>query len=173
MSHKQQRQYVEKIKSIYPKYFNGVDVLDIGSLDINGNNREYFTDSSYIGIDVGVGKNVDIVTFAHEYKTNKRFDVVISTEALEHDAFYEQTLLKAVTLLKRGGMMLFTCATTGRPEHGTIRTSTEDNPLLMTDYYKNLTEGDIINVIDISKFKVFEFETDEIHHDLYFYGIKK
>lgn len=173
MSHKEQRQYIEKIKNIYPKYFNGVSVLDIGSLDINGNNRVYFTNSNYIGIDVGEGKNVDVVTFAHEYETEKRFDIVISTEALEHDRYYKETLVKAISLLKSGGMILFTFATTGRPEHGTIRTSVEDNPLLMTEYYKNLTEQDIRNAIDISEFISFEFETNETHHDLYFHGIKK
>lgn len=173
MSHKEQRQYIEKIKDIYPKYFNGVSVLDIGSLDINGSNREYFENSTYIGIDVGEGKNVDVVTFAHEYETENRFDIVISTEALEHDRYYKETLVKAISLLKSGGMILFTFATTGRPEHGTIRTSVEDNPLLMTEYYKNLTEEDIRGSIDVTELSVLEFEINEVHHDLYFYGIKK
>ena len=46
------------------------------------------------------------------------------------------------------GLFTFTCASTGRPEHGTRRSGPQDAPLLMEqgdwgDYYKNLTEEDI------------------------------
>ena len=60
-------------------------VLDIGSLDINGNNQYLFEDCQYTGIDVGVGKNVDIVSKAHELKMpSGTYDTIISTECFEH-----------------------------------------------------------------------------------------
>ena len=41
------------------------------------------------------------------------------------------------------------------------------------DYYKNLTEEDVRNCIDIeSTFLEYEFEVDTEHKDLQFWGIK-
>jgi hypothetical protein len=70
-----------------------------------------------------------------------------------------------------------TCATTGRPEHGTTRTSPYNSPLTVSigwDYYRNLTETDFRNELDIDNmFSTYKFELSNTHPDLYFYGIKK
>lgn len=173
MSHKEQREYCKRIKELHPSKFNSVNVLDCGSLDINGNNRYLFDNSNYLGIDVGKGKNVDVVTPIHKFKSSAKFDFIISTECFEHDKHYKESLLNIVDLLASGGMFLFTCATTGRAEHGTTATSPEDAPFT-TDYYKNLTEQDIREVLDIDGiFTEYSFEIDNNHKDLNFYGIKK
>ena len=85
-----------------------------------------------------------------------------------------------VKLLRSGGLMIFTCASTGREEHGTLRSRPEDAPFLpgvdekWGNYYKNLTEDDIRECIDIdSIFSDYKFEVETNHFDLYFYGIKK
>ena len=75
-------------------------------------------------------------------------------------------------------MFLFTCATIGRLEHGTKRTTPSDSPFtskLEIDYYRNLTEEDIREVIDVEHlFLEYEFQTRLTWpHDLYFWGIKK
>lgn len=180
MAHRQQIEFCTKIKNLLPKFFINKKVLDVGSLDINGNNRYLFTNCEYIGIDIGQGKNVDFICLAHEYAgKNEEFDFVISTECFEHDKYYSETLKNCIRMLKPGGMFLFTCATNGRPEHGTRRTSIKDAPLLSQygewiDYYKNLTEDDIRQVIEIdSIFDSYLFEVNNTSHDLYFYGIKK
>jgi hypothetical protein len=90
-------------------------------------------------------------------------------------------------MLKTNGLFLFTCATTGRPVHGT-KTSDEIDKLKHekwitmpnvfrqnwdNDYYQNLTEQNIRDVIDIDfYFKNYQFSVEENHHDLYFWGIK-
>lgn len=180
MAHKEQVQYCKKIRDKFPLFFENKKVLDVGSLDINGNNRYLFNNCSYTGIDIGPGRNVDIVSKAHEYKAQEsEYDIIISTECFEHDMFYDKSIMNCIRMLKSGGIFLFTCATTGRPEHGTRRTSPQDAPLLMTDnnwsdYYKNLTEEDIEKVIDLEKtFSDYEFEVNSISCDLYFYGIKR
>lgn len=178
MAHKEQKEYCIKIKNKFPKYFQNKKVLDCGSLDINGNNRYLFDECEYVGIDVGEGKNVDIVSTIHEYKGNdEEYNFIISTECFEHDMHYRDSLQNIIRMLSPGGMFLFTCATTGRPEHGTKRTSPRDAPLLegeWSDYYKNLTEQDIRNVLDIENiFSDFGFEIHHGHKDLMFYGIKK
>jgi hypothetical protein len=64
-----------------------------------------------------------------------------------------------------------TCATTGRAEHGTKRTTPADAPLLEWDYYRNLTEGDIRDQFDLDRlFTEYEIFVDDRHHDLCFAG---
>jgi len=180
MAHKQQIEYCKKIRDKFPLSFQDKKVLDVGSLDINGNNRYLFKNCSYIGLDIGPGKNVDIISKVHEYTSpDSEYDIIISTECFEHDMFYQKSIINCIRILKSGGMFLFTCATTGRSEHGTRRTSPQDAPLLMSDnnwsdYYKNLTEEDIENFLDLQNiFSVYEFEINNLSCDLYFYGIKK
>ncbi len=67
--------------------------------------------------------------------------------------------------------LFFSCATTGRAEHGTPRTSPYDAPYC-GEYYKNLTEDDVRSACDLSAFKEYAFSTNEQAHDLYFWGIK-
>jgi hypothetical protein len=65
------------------------------------------------------------------------------------------------------------CATTGRAEHGTKRTSPQDAPFC-GDYYKNLTEQDFLDNLKIDNmFSVYEFAVGDATYDLYFYGVKK
>lgn len=176
MAHPEQAVFCKAIKHKYPNLFKGVSVLDVGSLDINGNNRYLFEDYSYIGIDVGMGKNVDIVSKGHEFKPGRQFDVVISTECFEHDQHWVETIKNCVELTKSGGLFIFTCATTGRQEHGTTRTTPQDSPFthsLFNDYYMNLTEQDIRSIPGfIESFSKSAFSTNTHTKDLYFYGIK-
>ena len=172
MAHNEQREFCTSVKNQFPDKFNTVRVLDVGSLDINGNNQYLFHNSHYIGIDIGPGRNVDVISRGHEYDNEIPFDVVISTECFEHDEFYIQTIQNMYRLLKSGGMFLFTCATEGRPEHGTQRTSPGDAPFVPT-YYKNLVESDIREALDIeASFSQFAFHSRQNPADLYFWGIK-
>lgn len=178
MAHPEQMEFCLKVKRRHSKYFKSVNVLDIGSLDINGNNRYLFTGyGSYTGIDVGEGRNVDVVIRGHEYDTPFRFDTIISTECFEHDMHWQDTIMNAVRLLKSEGLLLFTCATEGRNEHGTTRTTPQDSPFtysLFNDYYMNLTEADIRSIPGfIDSFTTYKFSTNMNTKDLYFFGIKK
>lgn len=180
MSHPAQREFCLSVRDKYPSHFTGKNVLDCGSLDINGNNRHLFTYCKYTGIDIGPGKNVDIVTTIHEFNyPDSSYDTIISTECFEHDRFYGKSLANIVRLLKPGGLFLFTCATTGRPEHGTQRTLPGDSPLTSaisswSNYYKNLEEHDIRVALTVDNvFSEYNFSVIPSPHDLYFWGIKK
>jgi SAM-dependent methyltransferase len=175
MAHQEQVEWCKLVKHAHPEFFIGTKVLDIGSLDINGNNRYLFEQCDYTGIDIGDGLNVDVVCSGHLFKSNDLFDVVISTECFEHDEYWELTLKNVINnLLKDGGLFLFSCAAPGRPEHGTKKTSPKDSPFT-TDYYRNLSEEDIRSVLDCDNiFSNYKFKTrKEFPQDLYFYGIKK
>lgn len=189
MAHKEQRDYVNKIKKQFPKYFKDQKVLGIGTFDVCGTEDQYFEGGKYEGLDLGPGPGVDIVCPAQEYDApNSSYDVIISCECWEHNPFYKESIQNACRLLKPGGLFLFTCATTGRPVHGTksleeISKSQYPNWKTMpnvtkdnwdNDYYYNVTEEDVRQAItpeDI--FSEFKFEVNLDHYDLYFYGIKK
>lgn len=173
--HIEQKQFCQYVRLLYPTYFSNVKVLDVGSLDINGNNQDLFANCQYTGIDIAPGKNVHVVTRGHEYNApDQYYDTIISTECFEHDKYYSLTIANIVRMLRVGGLFLFTCATTGRREHGTRNTTPSDAPFLTgdwADYYKNLTKQDILDIPDIAKFSCQIF-TNNKTHDLYFYGIK-
>ena len=83
-------------------------------------------------------------------------------------------------MLKPGGLFAFTCASTGRPEHGTLRTRPYDSYTTLTydamwsNYYKNLTKTDILEAIPCHDiFSSFAFYYNSDAKDLYFVGLKK
>lgn len=165
---------------MFPAYFTNKFVLDVGSLDLNGSNGYLFSDCVYLGLDLKPGDNVDICSPAHKLNLpDATFDTIVSTECFEHDQYYSESLKNIYRLLKPGGLFLFSCATTGRPEHGTRRTTPSDAPFLQDDetwgdYYKNLEDTDITAVLDPNAlFTKHAFSTNKESHDLYFWGIKK
>jgi len=179
MAHKEQQFFFLNLKSKFPDRFKNCNVLDIGSLDINGNNHYLFENYKYTGVDVGEGKNVNVVSKGHEYVSEELYDIVISSECFEHDMFYDLTINNCISLTKSGGLFTFTCASDGRPEHGTRKTKPMDAPLLDTlgewgNYYRNLNEKDIKEVFNPEEiFSEYYFEYHPTAFDLYFWGIKK
>lgn len=177
MAHPTQQEFCKSIKGKFPEYFKDTRVLDVGSLDINGNNKYLFDNCNYIGLDIVEGSNVNIISIAHEYTApDESFDVIISTEAFEHDMYLDKTLHNIVRMLRPGGLFLFTCATTGRTPHGTAESDPNASPTSKIEgwknYYKNLTEEDIKKILDIDKtFSSYEFSTEVT--DLRFWGIKE
>ena len=88
-------------------------------------------------------------------------------------SYWRETFFAVVNRhLKSGGLFVFTCATTGRPEHGTRRTSPQDAPFV-GDYYCNLTEKDYRALVNFDTiFRAYGFKSQTWPADLYFWGIK-
>ena len=170
MSHQAQLDFVAGLKQRLPEYFRKGRVLEVGSLDINGSVRQFFEDCDYTGVDLGEGKGVDLVARGEELDYfDGNFTVCLSCECFEHNPEWAATLRNMIRM--SSGLVFFSCATTGRPEHGTRRTSPQDAPFC-GDYYRNLTEDDVRQEVDLSAFKVYEFISNDKAHDLYFWGIK-
>jgi SAM-dependent methyltransferase len=179
--HEQAKAFVVFCKNILPDFFINKRVLDVGSGDINGNNRFLFENCDYDGNDVIKAKNVTIVSKTKDlpFKENT-FDTIISTECFEHDPEYKQSFFKIYNMLKPDGLFCFTCASTDREEHGTRRTNPNSSYGTiaklkdMSDYYKNLTEIDLNEVLPLNKlFIVWDTYYNTYSKDLYFVGIKK
>jgi glycosyltransferase involved in cell wall biosynthesis len=98
-------------------------VLEVGSLDVNGSPREdcFKLASEYIGIDLSAGKCVDRVLPAEdivkEYGKNS-FDVVISTEMLEHADDWIASVYNMILALKSNGILVLTARSLGFGIHG-------------------------------------------------------
>ena len=176
MSHKEQIEFILQVKKKYPNSFHDRCVVEIGSLDINGSVRQFFSNCVYVGVDVGPGPGVDVVSLGHQYIMSNSFDVVISCECFEHDPYWKDTFSNMIDLCKSGGLIIFSCATTGRKEHGTSLNEPYSSPLTVAlgwEYYNNLTKQDFEEVLDLNKiFSSFNFSTNDEVHDLYFYGVK-
>lgn len=178
MAHPQQRIFIGGLKDKYKNFFNNKKVLDIGSLNINGTMRDFFENCDYTGIDVGEGPGVDIVCQGQDYDApNESYDVVCSSECFEHNPYWIETFENMIRMCKKGGLVFFTCATDGRAEHGTERTTPNCSPLTVNmgwTYYRNLTENDFREKINFDDyFSVYGFSVNLETFDLYFWGIKR
>lgn len=100
-------------------------VLDVGSYNVNGSAREVFGDARiYTGIDRSPGPGVDWVSDIRDYAPVRdngsplEFDILITTEAMEHDPRPHQILSHAYRLVRPGGYLIATCAAPPRMPHG-------------------------------------------------------
>jgi SAM-dependent methyltransferase len=179
--HIQCKDFISYGKNNLPQYFKNVKVLDVGFGDINGNNNYLFEDCLYEGNDLIKTDNVTIVSRTKDLPfEDDSFDTIISTECFEHDSEYHESFRKILKLLKPNGLFIFTCASLGRPEHGTSRTTPNDSYGTIAsindfkDYYKNLTIDDINESIDLNNnFQYWRSYYNTLSYDLYFIGIKK
>ena len=167
--HKEVKRFCLSVKNDHPQFFQNSDVLDCGSLDINGNNRWLFDDCNYLGIDIVKGKNVDIVCKVHDLKTHLLYDCVISTEMLEHDEDFAASLNAMFNFLKPGGLLLITAAGYGREEHGTHEIKPQDSPLT-NNYYCNISVTMLLQGLDLTKFS--SYTISYFKTDIRFAGIK-
>ena len=93
--HKEAVDFVNFVKKILKYYFVNKNILDVGSGDINGNNKFLFENCNYNGNDVIKAPNVTIVSKTKDLPfENNTFDTIISTECFEHDPTYKESLLK-------------------------------------------------------------------------------
>jgi SAM-dependent methyltransferase len=180
--HDEARNFLEFVASQTKRHFTqGKVVLDVGSGDVDGTN-EYLFDPScvYHGNDVMPGRNVTLM-----YKTAElpfyepTFDTIVSSECFQHDLEYKESLQKIVQILRPGGLFAFTCASGGRPEHGTRRHKPEMSfttklGAKWASYYKTLSFEDLEQAIDLnSVFSQYAAYYDPKSKDLYFMGLKK
>lgn len=106
------------VLNLTPLEIRGKDVLEVGALDVNGSLQRVlkaWKPKKYIGVDIEMGPGVDKVCDILDIKEKfqEKFDIVISTETMEHVRDWRAAIhnLKAVT--KPGGIILITTRSIG------------------------------------------------------------
>jgi SAM-dependent methyltransferase len=115
---------------------------------------------------------VDVVCDAADYR-DEPFDVVVSTEMLEHCKRWEEVVRNMVALTRPGGLLLMTWASPGRGEHGTFRCSPGDSPHT-NGHYRGISAVEFAEVARPADWaETFLLEDRADAGDVYFYGRKK
>ena len=177
MSHIDQLKFIKVFKEFYiiNNFNKDINVLEIGSLDVNGNIRNLFDfTNEYTGIDLEKGPNVDLVLNGTNIdELNKNFDIIISCECFEHAKDWKLIFEKMCQISKPNSFIVISVASTGRVEHGTERSGNWQSPGNKDDYYLNLTKKDFIKNFNLKKiFSNHFFFYNVNSYDLYFVGIK-
>jgi SAM-dependent methyltransferase len=147
VSHPEMRAFFELVAQRNGDLIENARAIEIGSCDVNGTLRSAFARTkAYVGVDLEQGQGVDLVAFGHQVdESDGAFDVAVSGSCFEHDPHWRETFTNMVRLTRPGGLVAFTCASKGFPEHGTRRTLVTDSPgtqALGLDYYRNLEAVD-------------------------------
>jgi len=166
------------------KYLRGRDikgkkVLEIGSMDVNGSLRSFVESRNpeqYIGVDLSQGKGVDFVCDAEKLLDifePDSFDIVISTELLEHVKNWKQVIHNIKTVCKPGGIILVTTRSLGFPYHeypfDFWRYETQDLLKIFSDCSMEVLEKDTLAPgVFMKAEKPFNFsEIDLLNFELY------
>lgn len=130
----------------------GKSVIEVGSMDINGSIRpiiELLYPSEFVGVDITMGRGVDKICAGEDLVKEfgaERFDLVISTELLEHVHDWQKVISNMKGVCKSGGVVLISTRSYGYPYHS--------HPY---DYWRYEVE-DIKNIF--SDCKIEHLETD-------------
>jgi SAM-dependent methyltransferase len=177
MAHGSQIAFVQRLKTEFPKYFENIKVLEVGSLNINGTVRDHFTDCTFVGVDVDEGPGVDLTCGGQDVDhPDNTYDTTCSCNCFEHNPYWVESFRNMYRMTRSDGLIFISVPTTGYPEHGTSNRAPHDSPLTIKkgwEYYSNLTEEDFRSNFDVDNmFHTYKFEVSKTP-DLFFYGFKK
>jgi SAM-dependent methyltransferase len=177
MSHPEQLAFFAAVALANRSLITNGRLIEIGSYDVNGSSRSLFPAREYVGVDLMPGPGVDLISFGHEVDLpDGHFDGSLSGECFEHDPHWQATFMNMARLTRPGGIVAFTCASRGRPEHGTVRSGADESPGTQAegiDYYRNLTEEDFRELPLDEMFSSYRFWYLKTSFDLYFAGIRR
>jgi SAM-dependent methyltransferase len=102
----------------------GRRVLEIGSRSVNGSVRagiEAHRPAEYVGTDLSHGPGVDVICTVEDIVTKfgpESFDLVVTTEMLEHVRDWRTAISNLKRVCRPGGTILITTRSIGFPYHG-------------------------------------------------------
>lgn len=109
---------------IVPAEITGKRMIEVGSMDVNGSARPLFTAHApreYIGVDFRAGAGVDRVCNAERLVAEfgvESFDVVMSTEMLEHTPDWKTAVYNLKQVVAKDGLLFVTTRSPGFEYHG-------------------------------------------------------
>lgn len=102
----------------------GKRIIEIGAHDVNGSLRDFIESRSpaeYIGIDIEAGPGVDLICNVEELVDRfgkESFDIVISTELLEHTREWRKAVSNIKNICKHEAIVIITTRSIGFKYHG-------------------------------------------------------
>jgi SAM-dependent methyltransferase len=131
------------------------DVLDLGGRDINGTTRYLWPRAgSYLSVDICAGPGVDVIADAATLDLDGTFDLVISTELLEHTPRGREIVATAYRHLVDGGWFVATMAGPGRAPHA----ATGEGEPPDGEWYSNVSPVDLEWWIESAGFDEWEID---------------
>jgi SAM-dependent methyltransferase len=128
--------------------FEDRTVVDMGSYDVNGTYRD-LVPGKYIGVDIILGPNVDVIVGSEEWDDLKDVDAVISGQTIEHVADIPKFMGDIYSILKPGGYLCIIAPSEG-PAH--------DYPI----WVGNFPEERLTEVMSAGGFEILEISTNPI-----------
>ena len=154
--HKEAWEFVLEMIGKHKLIRRDLKVLEFGARNHSkwGNFKRVFPEitSEFVGLDNIDGEGVDVVGLMHEYqdKPDGYFDVVVSTETLEHDCYWEKSVKRMIELTKQGGALILTAAGANRGQHHLSHSPTKD-------YYGGVLCAELVTeALKHGKFEVVE-----------------
>ena len=166
-------------KVLTEKDVRGKSVIEVGSLDVNGSVRpvvELLQPAKYTGVDIKKGPGVDQICGANDLSAqfgNEVFDLLISTELIEHVRDWKRAIHNFKNILKPKGIILITTRSFGYSYHGYPfdfwRYEMKDMQILFSDFVITNIEKDSLRPgVFIKAWKSFPFsENNLLDYSLY------
>jgi SAM-dependent methyltransferase len=141
------------IKYLTPNEIQGKKVIEVGAYDVNGSLRPHImknNPSKYIGIDIAPGPGVDEICDANDIIQKygaSSFDILISTEMIEHIENWKKILSNFKNIVGEGGIIILTTRSKGFGLHNYPvdfwRYEDSDLRNIFEDFIVEKTEKDI------------------------------
>lgn len=117
-----------------------IRVIELGSLDINGNVRGMFPNAEYVGVDLVDGRGVDVVADAAVWQPVEKADMVICCEVFEHTRYWRRIITNiAANMLRPDGRVILTMAGPGRAPHS----AKDGGHIRHGEFYRNVDPDDL------------------------------
>ena len=142
-------EHVERLVKTHLDDKQALQIIDIGSYDVNGSYKPFFDKPGwhYTGVDLAPGPNVD-VALTSPYRlpfASYSVDLIVSGQAFEHIEFFWLTWLEMARILKPGGRIFLLA-----PSRGYEHRHPQDCWRFYPDSYRALASYGGLNLLDVS-----------------------
>lgn len=154
--------YVVKAADLTGIKQHPLKAVEFGACDVNGNAREIFPNARWVGVDRRKGPNVNVVVNAEHWVGPPAYDLVLTTEMLEHAPNPRAVLESAWNCLRPGGLLIATMAAPERRPHSN---DGDNNHIPDGEHYEGISEEAIRSMLLL--WEIIEVVHDPAAGDLY------
>jgi predicted SAM-dependent methyltransferase len=131
-------------------------VIELGGRNVNGSNRQHFSECEYISVDKREGPEVDLVVDAVRLRLGKPdFDVVVCTNVLEHEPRWRDVLTTAYECLRPDGVLIVTTVDERFPPHSGI----DGCELQPDEHYEGVHMDELRDALGAAGFLVTDYRS--------------